>query len=198
LHFTAASSGGFDFENQRESEMRNRIAHLLATVLLCVTAQADIVTYTITGATGNNWSGQFEVVNLNLAASSWDFEPNSNIIGVTADEWSQVNSFYFGSNAQGLIQWNNFSGQGLKLQSPDLYSAISSGATWNQLIGDTYTITSTDYNTEFKHPTEGTLSGTGGQISFAAVPEPATALTLGLGGLLIAGYRRLSKSYGRF
>jgi len=34
-------------------------------------------------------------------------------------------------------------------------------------------------------------------IAVGVVPEPATALSLMLGGLLITGYRRISKAYGR-
>ncbi len=180
--------------------MKNRWIITLALVALCGMAQASLVSYYITGATGDNWSGQFDVADLNVSAS----DNSGNTLSVSADGWSPLAFNYFGSGGGGWLCWTDEYGNGLTFVSPDLNNFLVAGGewntTWNDLIGNSYGIISLEYQKEvtFVHPDEGSLSGTGGQISFAAIPEPATALTLMLGGLLITGYRRMRKSYGHF
>lgn len=185
--------------------MKNGIAQLLAAVVLCGTSQADIIKYTINGATGDNWSGRFEVADLNISAS----DNSGNTLSISAGDWSPIYSdtpdymFYFGSGGT-YLEWvcydtaNGWQSYGLKLYSADLNATLAAdewGTTWNDLIGNTYAI---DAGTDvyFHHSTGVDFHGIGGQISFAAIPEPATALSLVLGGLLITGYRRIRKAYG--
>ena len=176
-------------------------------IALCGMASAAFISYTITGASGDNWSGQFEVVSLDVAVNfmSYDDPPVENTLGLSANGWEPVGFNYHGSGGGGWLGWqeydfDTYEAYGLTLVSQELYADVYNNATWNDLAGKTYVISSmiddTEYKTEFYHPTEGLLQGTGGQISFAAVPEPATALSLMLGGLVIAGYRRVRKAYG--
>jgi hypothetical protein len=189
-------------------KMKNKWIITLALVALCGMAQASLVNYYITGATGDNWSGQFEVADLNVSAS----DNSGNTLSISANEWSPIYSdtpgymFYFGSGGS-YLEWVCYDtvpaewvAYGLKFNSADLNTTLAAnewGTTWNELSGNTYAI-DTGTSVVFDHPTQGSLTGTGGQISFAAIPEPATALTLALGGLLITGYRRMRKSYGHF
>ena len=179
--------------------MKNRWILTLALVALCGMAQASLINYFITGATGDNWSGQFDVVDLNGSVS----DNSGNTLSVSANGWTPVTFGYFSSSGYGWTYWTDEKNEnGLSFVSPDLGSFLEAGGawdtTWNDLIGNSYEIISTDEYVTFMHPVEGMLRGTGGQISFAAIPEPATALTLAMGGLLITGYRRMRKSYGHF
>ncbi|MEI7850704.1 MAG: hypothetical protein WCH86_02620 [Kiritimatiellales bacterium] len=45
---------------------------------------------------------------------------------------------------------------------------------------------------------EWTVTGNGDKITVNVIPEPASALLIGCGGLLVVGYRRMRKSYGHF
>ncbi len=191
--------------------MKSKIFLTTVLVTLCGIAQVvfagstKLVNYSITGAT-TNWSGQFEVVDLNVPAQfmSYDDPPVDNATSVSANGWSSVGFsspgyfFYYGSSSSGWIGWqaydtNTYVPYGLTLQSPDLYAAVQDGnATWNDLSGHSYTITSTDNATEFAHPTEGRLTGSGGIITFSAtsVPEPSTWAMIGAGVLGLLATRR--------
>jgi hypothetical protein len=140
------------------------------------------------------------VLDLNVSASDWSL---GNTLSISAGEWSPIYSdtpdymYYFGSGGEHL-EWvcydtaNGWQSYGLKLDSADLKTTLQAdewNTTWNDLIGNTYAL-DTGTDVYFHHSTGVDFHGIGGQISFAAVPEPATALILGLGGALIALYRR--------
>ncbi len=167
---------------------------------LCGMAQAAMVNYSITGATGDNWSGQFEVQSLDVTPSSY----GGNVLSFSANGWEPIlasTGFYVGSNSEGYLTWVNFgpATYGLTLYSSALYTDIVAnnwGTTWNALIGNSYAIdTGGDKQTTFLGP-EGSLTSTGGQISFSmsAVPEVSSSFTLL--GLFTSGLmlRRRAKS----
>ena len=176
--------------------MNNKWIITLVIVGLCGMTQASLVNYFITGTTGDNWSGQFEVVDLNGSAS----DNSGNTLSVSANGWTPLTFGYFGSNGEGWTCWTDENGNGLTFVSPSLGNLLAAGGkwntTWNDLIGHSYEIVSLDYQKEvvFNHPDEGSLSGVGGQISFAAIPEPASALMIVFGATLIALFRRF---YGK-
>jgi hypothetical protein len=174
---------------------------------LCGMAQAAMVNYSITGAAGDNWSGQFEVQSLDVTPSDWLQE---NVLSFSANGWETILAsaddtlFYVGSSSGGFLQWVNYDfgtgpTYGLTLYSSALYTdlvANSWGTTWNALIGKSYAIdTGEDKQTTFLGP-EGSLTSTGGQISFSmsAVPEVSSSFTLL--GLFTSGLmlRRRAKS----
>jgi hypothetical protein len=165
---------------------------------LCGMAQAAMVNYSITGATGNNWSGQFEVQSLDVTPSDWQEE---NVLSFSANGWEPIlasaddTMFYAGFNSQGYVTWVNWDNDGpeygLTLYSLELYADLVAnnwGTTWNALNGKSYAIdTGGDNQTTFLGP-EGSLTSTGGQISFSmsAVPEVSSSFTLL--GLFTSGY----------
>jgi len=172
---------------------------VLAGIFLVPPASATLVDYSITGATGNNWSGQFDVSNLAVVAC----DNGGNTLSISARDWLPINSsppsnhmFYFGSGGTQL-SWVYYDFlpdpdvvYGLTIDSAELSEAVQANGwstTWNDLIGHSYAIdTGLDPDTErqlqvtFADPTHGSLTGTGGQISFSmsAVPELTSSFTL--------------------
>jgi subtilisin-like proprotein convertase family protein len=66
----------------------------------------------------------------------------------------------------------------------DVFNGLNPNGNWTLFIADM-----NQYGTV-------TLDSWG--LNVTAIPEPATALSLVLGGLIITGYRRMRKSYGHF
>ena len=161
---------------------------------LCGMAQATMVTYSITGATGDNWTGQFDVQSLAVPASDWMLK---NVLSMSANGWDPIvcssapgYMFYYGSNSEGWLTWCLYvpagggGPYGLTLNSAALGATIKAngwGTTWNDLNGKSYAIdTGEGKQTVFLDPTMGSLTGTGGQISFSmsAIPEVTSSFTL--------------------
>ncbi len=73
---------------------------VLAGISLVTPASATLVDYSITGTTPeNNWSGQFDVIDLNVSASDWMLQ---NVQSISANGWDPILSttpymYYFGS-----------------------------------------------------------------------------------------------------
>ena len=100
----------------------------------------------------------------------------------------------------GLNAWRSIRPTyGLTLYSSALYTDLvgnSWGTTWNALIGKSYAIdTGEDKQTTFLGP-EGSLTSTGGQISFSMSAVPEVSSSFALLGLFTSGLmlRRRAKS----
>ena len=161
---------------------------LLMITLLTAAVEANgaySVNYTISGASGDNWSGQFSLGDLGLTVDNMD-----NYLSVSANGLTPVNMAggvgYVGSSSGGWLTWMGDGGD-LTLGSLELYNAINAGGTWggtwNDLIGHSYNIIPLDYqpNAVFT-ASDGGFTGHGGVIAFSAsassVPEPSQVVSL--------------------
>ena len=187
---------------------------VLAGFALISPAMATLVNYSITGSDNDNWTGQFEVTSLYGAANTMD----GNTLSMSANTWDPIvcatvgtpmdgsfSAFGVETDSLGYVYWNEFQfvwmpmsmgTYGLELNSIGLYTALNADATWNDLIGQSYDIKTLEGDGVVSfHDPLGTLTGTGGQISFSlnAVPEVTSSFTLL--GLIASGLmlRRRSK-----
>ena len=194
---------------------------ILATILfaLCGIARADsIIDYSISGGSSANWSGQFQVHDLSLPAND---NALGNTVGLSANGLLPLIFGYFGSNGEGGLWFQDNFGNGLQLQSQELYDSVLSSSVngdWTSLLGHSYSINSTAvspdyYFTQFTDGNGGLLyGGYGGQISFSnggagdifgggggvnAVPEPSLLVLLLIGAIgtgSYAGLKRFNRS----
>ena len=168
---------------------------VLASVALISPAKATLVNYSIIGSDNDNWTGQFEVTSLNVLANSMD----GNTLTMSANAWDPIAcattppDCFFGveTDSTGCVYWNELifaaeppfiSQYGLELYSIGLYTALNTGATWNDLIGQSFdlkTLEGDPGDVSFYAPL-GHLTGKGGQISFSlsSVPEVTSSFTL--------------------
>lgn len=165
---------------------------LLASLLLplATRAPAATITYSIIGST-NDFQGTIDVTDLDLSIASF-----SNINFITATGYGSEPIGFFGTNANGWVAYYGNNGGGFSFQSPDYYTAFQANQTWNDVIGNSYTITTSEgFDTTFsapQSPAPNEITSQNGVITFAVVPEPATltfVVTAALG-LLAARSRR--------
>jgi hypothetical protein len=164
---------------------------LLAGLLLplATRAPAATITYTVIGST-NDFQGTIDVADLAVSIASF-----SNINFITATGYGSEPIGFFGTNSNGWVTYLGNNGGQFGFQSPNYYAAFQANQTWNDVIDNSYTITTSEgFNTTFsapQSPAPNSITSQNGVISFAVVPEPATLtliVTAGLG--LLAARRR--------
>jgi len=152
-----------------------------------------IVYYTVESGSGDRWTGEIVVANLDA------FVQTAVSINAEGFDPAPVEDF---ASATGWLSWLDSNDNDLLyVKSATLYNTVFAAFAWNtpwsELIGKSYAIADEEDAVRYQHPDEWDgLSGRGGQISFSQIPEPATALSIVLGGLIVTGYRRIRKSYG--
>lgn len=165
---------------------------LLAGLVLCLAtpAPAATIAYSVIGST-NDFQGTIDVTDLALSIANF-----SNINFITATGYGSEPIGFFGTNANGWVAYLGDNFGEFSFQSPDYYTAFQADQTWNDVIGNSYAITtSSGFDTTFSapsSPTPNSITSQNGAISFAAVPEPATlALAAAAGlGFIAARFRR--------
>jgi len=220
--------------------MKNRMAQLLAAVLVCGTTQASVVYFDYTGspveasshATGS--SGAWVTSYLKLTASGALAGQETDDPRLGAFSYGSGSTLYTYADISGngnLTSWfiglndtvDASSGWGVGMESGTIAFALvfGSGDYQSDSSGDQYIGFRLDqgggnyyygwaqiYGTAVANGPGNSADAVVGVkkmafndtlnegLSAGVIPEPATALSLMLGGLVIAGYRRIRKAYG--
>lgn len=159
-------------------------------LLLAAPVPAATIAYSINGST-NDFQGTIDVTDLALSIAAF-----SNINSITATGYGSEPIGFYGTNANGWVTYLGNNGGQFGFQSPTYYSAFQANQTWNNVIGNSYAITtSSGFDTTFSAPSSpapNSITSQNGVISFTAVPEPSAWL-LGAGGLACAAWRALRR-----
>lgn len=155
---------------------------LLASLVLLLGAPvpAATVAYSVIGST-NDFQGTIDVTDLSASISAF-----SNINFITATGYGSEPIGFYGTNSNGWVTYLGNNGGQFGFQSPTSYTAFQASQTWNNVIGNSYVITTgSGFDTTFSapsSPTPNSIASQNGVITFTAVPEPS-AWVLGAAGL---------------
>jgi len=152
--------------------------------MITFTNSGGLVHYSISGGSGNIWSGDFTVSSWAVAAN----DASGNTTRISATAFSDIGSISnFINPSPTTLRWGDVAGNYFTIDSSFLYTAIVTGSeTWNSLLsggnlgGGSYTISGAIYH-----------SG-GSELTTYATPEPGTMLLLG-SGILTFGLSRFRR-----
>jgi hypothetical protein len=181
-------------------------AFLTGLLVMGSTYGNSIVQYTVAGGSGDNWTGQFVVTNLNgLVTNNGVDELAGTTVSVSANPFGSFNFQQLTGNTPDQTNWvgqytNPFDSL-FTVRSADLYNAINFNflgvPTWNTLIANGPFALSNSGITRFgleelgfPNPPEtftNSYTVTGGTITFSAVPEPS-AYAMAFAGMALGGY----------
>jgi len=203
------------------------LALTLCTTMLVPAIQADayVIHYSVTGGTGDRWSGVFDVKDMTVAGNDFTninsitaYKTDVNgVITVTFPTMSTITSSY--TNGTDAV-WNEIIGgsfnRSFDIGSSSLAALLGSGATWYQITGSaaqskTYIVDEIYggvlYENNFGDPADTyRLNNLGiegppvgyGQVTFYVTPEPGTMMLLGSGVLTfgLSRFRRRKQEVG--
>ena len=145
-------------------------------------AFAALVNYTVDNGFQQAWTGSFNVSSLAAAiGTSGTGSPNvSAVTAVNQDEqydWSFAPTAYSlgpESDIGAFVQWTgttNAAASRFVIYSEDFYNFVAGGGTWSSVLGQSFAASTTIYYLDAE---VAQLFSDGAQVTFAAVPEPAS------------------------